>query len=60
MSVLAEYKVLLKQRFDTDPSDRENIEQELDKLWIRLSTDDIEEARQYNIQLWIDSGKAVG
>lgn len=54
MTVLEEYKLLQTQRFGASEEERVSIDEQLDELWIRLTDEDVEETRQYGIQLWIN------
>ena len=61
MSVLAEFKACQKKAFETkDSEEYAEACDRMDVLWIRLSTDEEVETQQYERQLWIDSGRAIG
>jgi hypothetical protein len=59
MSVLAEFKECQKMAFQNakDSEAFQKASDRMDVLWIRLSMDEMVQARQYERQLWINSDK---
>jgi hypothetical protein len=59
MSVLTEFKVYQKRAFELDKCSAEfaELSDQMDILWIQLSTDEMSEVQEYERQLWIESGK---